>query len=369
MAAWCQRRPGIGLARILSLGRLDEPATRSEIEAALETTLAQGFGDNHCCAMATLATSRRCCRRREARDPWCGAAADRMSAATLDSIRKNGWICGVPSGVETPGLMTGLAGIGFGLLRLGGTTPHAFGPGPRAPATMMIGPGPPTAAKIPGRHSTLGPVAESADAAGGLGPVSPMRLDGRVRDDVPGNELTLREPRHVPQLCLRPTARHVRLRRRGAGHARRPPSPAHRPGADARPHRHRPHRHQPARAPPRGREARASRPRPSRRPYEALAHLPLPAIAHVRTARAWGTSLSSTASARARSSWPTRPAASGRCPRRVLPALDRQPPAGGARAQAPPRHGRATRRSAPGAVSSACSGPTRPSCSKPSSAA
>ena len=41
-----------------------------------------------------------------------------MAAATLASIRRNGWICGVPSGVETPGLMTGLAGIGYGLLRL-----------------------------------------------------------------------------------------------------------------------------------------------------------------------------------------------------------------------------------------------------------
>ena len=37
-----------------------------------------------------------------------------MAAVTLESIRRNGWICGVPSGVETPGLMTGLAGIGYG---------------------------------------------------------------------------------------------------------------------------------------------------------------------------------------------------------------------------------------------------------------
>ena len=41
-----------------------------------------------------------------------------MGAVTLESIRQNGWICGVPSGVETPGLMQGLAGIGYGLLRL-----------------------------------------------------------------------------------------------------------------------------------------------------------------------------------------------------------------------------------------------------------
>ena len=45
--AWCHGAAGIGVARLLSLDRLDEPASRVEIEAALETTLAQGFGDNH----------------------------------------------------------------------------------------------------------------------------------------------------------------------------------------------------------------------------------------------------------------------------------------------------------------------------------
>ena len=36
----------------------------------------------------------------------------------LESLERDGWLCGVPEGVETPGLMTGLAGIGYGLLRL-----------------------------------------------------------------------------------------------------------------------------------------------------------------------------------------------------------------------------------------------------------
>jgi lantibiotic modifying enzyme len=36
----------------------------------------------------------------------------------LASIEEQGWITGVPQGVETPGLMTGLAGIGYALLRL-----------------------------------------------------------------------------------------------------------------------------------------------------------------------------------------------------------------------------------------------------------
>jgi lantibiotic modifying enzyme len=41
-----------------------------------------------------------------------------MAAGVLQSIREHGWLCGVPAGVETPGLMVGVAGIGFGALRL-----------------------------------------------------------------------------------------------------------------------------------------------------------------------------------------------------------------------------------------------------------
>jgi len=43
---------------------------------------------------------------------------DQRAASVLESMKQYGWLCGVPFGVETPGLMTGLAGIGYGLLRL-----------------------------------------------------------------------------------------------------------------------------------------------------------------------------------------------------------------------------------------------------------
>ena len=36
----------------------------------------------------------------------------------LASIERDGWLCGTRGGVEAPGLMNGLAGIGYGLLRL-----------------------------------------------------------------------------------------------------------------------------------------------------------------------------------------------------------------------------------------------------------
>ncbi len=119
IAAWCHGAPGIGLARLLSLGRLDEAETRVEIEAALETTLARGFGDNHSLCHGDLGNLETLLQAGERlADPRWSAESGRIAAATLESIRRNGWICGVPSGVETPGLMTGLAGIGYGLLRL-----------------------------------------------------------------------------------------------------------------------------------------------------------------------------------------------------------------------------------------------------------
>ena len=42
----------------------------------------------------------------------------RQAATILTSIHQRGWLRGVPLAVETPGPMTGLAGISYGLLRL-----------------------------------------------------------------------------------------------------------------------------------------------------------------------------------------------------------------------------------------------------------
>ena len=46
-----------------------------------------------------------------------GTEAERLTAGILNTINRDGWLCGNPLAVESPGLMTGLAGIGYGLLR------------------------------------------------------------------------------------------------------------------------------------------------------------------------------------------------------------------------------------------------------------
>src|SRR5262249_33953328 len=47
LLGWCHGVPGIGLARLLGLRHLEDTQTRAEITVALQTTLGQGFGDNH----------------------------------------------------------------------------------------------------------------------------------------------------------------------------------------------------------------------------------------------------------------------------------------------------------------------------------
>jgi lantibiotic modifying enzyme len=119
MTAWCHGAPGIGLARLRSLPHLDDATTRAEISAALATTLAEGFGHNHSLCHGDVGNLDFVVQAAERLgDPRWYPQANRRAALILEWIAREGWLCGVPLRVESPGLMTGLAGIGHGLLRL-----------------------------------------------------------------------------------------------------------------------------------------------------------------------------------------------------------------------------------------------------------
>jgi lantibiotic modifying enzyme len=75
---------------------------------------------------------------------WADPLAER-TAQVLNSGEAHGWVCGVPLGVETPGLLSGLAGIGYQLLRLAtaGQVPAVLvlaPPAPRPPAGAALDP-------------------------------------------------------------------------------------------------------------------------------------------------------------------------------------------------------------------------------------
>lgn len=117
--AWCHGAPGIGIARLASRPHLDDAETRAEINAALETTVARGFGMNHSLCHGDLGNSELLLRASQTLDdPRWGSELSRIVATVLDGSVRCGWLSGVPLCVETPGLMTGLAGVGYQLLRL-----------------------------------------------------------------------------------------------------------------------------------------------------------------------------------------------------------------------------------------------------------
>jgi type 2 lantibiotic biosynthesis protein LanM len=131
--AWCHGGAGIGLSRLafLEAASQDEPASAAkerdrllkEIRAAAEAVSATGFGHNQGLChgdLGNLEILRSLARVLE--DEELLQRHDRLAAAILlrgtAGGSTHGWRCGTALGVETPSLMNGLAGIGYGLLRL-----------------------------------------------------------------------------------------------------------------------------------------------------------------------------------------------------------------------------------------------------------
>jgi type 2 lantibiotic biosynthesis protein LanM len=73
-----------------------------------------------------------------AADRDLGTAGQDRAAAVLTVLDRHGARCGTPNGVPTAGLFAGLAGIGYGLLRLGFAD--------RVPSLLLLEPGPPARA-------------------------------------------------------------------------------------------------------------------------------------------------------------------------------------------------------------------------------
>jgi lantibiotic modifying enzyme len=115
------------------LRQIDDSRARAEILAALNTTRRFGFGDNHSLCHGDLGNLELLRLAGE----WFGDAAmegatDRVISAVVEGAEREGWRCGAPFDIEVPGLMTGLAGIGYGLLR---TAEPA-----RVPSVLLLAP-------------------------------------------------------------------------------------------------------------------------------------------------------------------------------------------------------------------------------------
>jgi len=177
MTAWCHGAAGIGLGRLAMLRDMPDPALRAEVDIAVATKTAHGFGHNHSLCHGDLGNAELLrCAAEVLREPSLLSQVDRASARVLSEIDREGWVCGIPLEVESPGLMTGLAGIGHGLLRLAE-------PGMVPSVLLLAGPLGWGARESPPPHS-------------GASTVSPSRLNSRgglpEREDGNGNRASHR---------------------------------------------------------------------------------------------------------------------------------------------------------------------------------
>lgn len=115
--AWCHGAPGIGLGRLLCRRLENDPQFDAEIEVALRTTIANGFGSNQSLCHGELGNLELILEAARTWPSLWSKEAERLTANIVNTAKQDGWLCGNPLGVESPGLMTGLAGIGYGLLR------------------------------------------------------------------------------------------------------------------------------------------------------------------------------------------------------------------------------------------------------------
>jgi lantibiotic modifying enzyme len=92
---------------------------RSELEVAIQATVEYGVGRNHSLCHGDLGNLELLLEASRFLDTLpCPDHLQNLTGRVLDDIQQHGWKCAQPQRLEIPGLMTGLAGIGYGLLRL-----------------------------------------------------------------------------------------------------------------------------------------------------------------------------------------------------------------------------------------------------------
>ncbi len=117
--AWCHGAPGIGLSRLALLDVLEDEGLEGEIQAALRSTRKQGFGGSQCLCHGDLGNLELLTQAGQRfGDPELKEEAKQLAGRILAGLERDGSRCGLSSRVELPGLMTGLAGIGYGLLKV-----------------------------------------------------------------------------------------------------------------------------------------------------------------------------------------------------------------------------------------------------------
>lgn len=118
MHSWCHGAPGIGLARAALPAAARTPGTDADLRLAVDSTTRFGLYGNHSLCHGDLGNLELLTAAARLSVPGAEDERGRRVRALLDQLDRYGPLCGTPGALTSPGLMTGLAGIGHGLLRI-----------------------------------------------------------------------------------------------------------------------------------------------------------------------------------------------------------------------------------------------------------
>jgi type 2 lantibiotic biosynthesis protein LanM len=129
ITAWCYGAAGIGLSRLFLLQNIkaipNSEYLHQEVKIALENTINHSFigkyasNFDHSLCHGDLGNLELLAQADKIyKDATLESTINVAKMKLMDIINRCGWLCSTPDHIETPGLMLGLSGIGYGFLRL-----------------------------------------------------------------------------------------------------------------------------------------------------------------------------------------------------------------------------------------------------------
>ena len=117
-AAWCHGSVGIGLAQMDLDPTLSGPDARERVRRAAAATWQFGMGWNHSLCHGDLGAAELLWLAADAGLAPDGLTRESLLAWILGCMEKYGPVCGIVRDTFSPGLMPGLGGVAYQLLRL-----------------------------------------------------------------------------------------------------------------------------------------------------------------------------------------------------------------------------------------------------------
>jgi lantibiotic modifying enzyme len=117
-AAWCHGSVGIGLAHLDRDPKLANPSTRQVLRRAVAATWRLGLGWNHCACHGDFGALELLQRAIALGEGPKDLSLLHLHELLLTSLENNGPSCGLTRDAFAPGLLPGLGGIAYQLLRM-----------------------------------------------------------------------------------------------------------------------------------------------------------------------------------------------------------------------------------------------------------